>query len=79
MAVTKKFGFGMAPVKREGYTVNLETGESHKTTDAERAAASKSTETWMEIPVDPMKQSRAQIHAMVDAWINNYYTRRNRT
>jgi hypothetical protein len=66
-------GFGMAPLKREGHTTNLETGESHRTTAAERAAAARDTRTWMELPVDPIKQTREQIHRAVDKWLDAWH------
>ena len=65
-------GFGMVPIKREGYTTNLETGESHPTTDAERATAALDTSTYMEIRIDPKKQSREDIHREVDRWLDDY-------
>ena len=69
-------GFGNAPIKQEGYTLNLKTGESHPTTDAERETAALSTETWMELPVNPAKQSREEIHKMVDDWLDEWYRTR---
>ena len=65
-------GFGMVPIKREGYTTNLATGESHPTTDTERAEAALDTSTYMEIRIDPKKQSREDIHREVDRWLDNY-------
>ncbi len=68
-------GFGMAPIKRQGHTQDFETGESHPTTDAERAAAALDTSTYMEIRIDTKKQSREDIHRAVDQWLDNYERR----
>ena len=65
-------GFGLAPVKQEGYTYDPITGQLRPTTDAERAAAAADTSTWMEIRIDPAKQSREDIHRAVDRWLDDY-------
>lgn len=41
--LTPPAGFDYAPVKREGYTYNTETGESHPTTEKEHRDAIKNT------------------------------------
>lgn len=65
-------GFGQALIKQEGYTQDYETGESHPTTDAERAAAAADTSTYMELRIDLKKQTRAEIHEMVERWLDDY-------
>ena len=64
-----KATFGMAPVKREGYSINLATGKAYKTTDAERTAAVKRGPDWMELPI-PKNMGRARVHKMVDEWLD---------
>jgi len=65
-------GFGRALIKQEGYTQDFETGEAHPTTDAERAALAADTSTYMELRIDPKKQTRAEIHEMVEHWLDDY-------
>lgn len=62
---------GLAPSKPEGHTLNTETGESHPTTDAERAAALvNDTGRWMEMWLDRGWMTRRSVHARVDEWLN---------
>ena len=65
-------GFGTAPIKKEGYTLNLETGESYPTpehTDIDRARLEVWSNSWLEICYDP-DETRETIHAIVDGWLN---------
>lgn len=63
-------GFGMAAIKREGYSTNLKTGKSHRTTEAERRAAAKRGPDWMELQI-PKNMGRARVHKMVDEWLDD--------
>jgi len=63
-------GFGLAVVKREGYTHNFKTGKSHKTTAAELRAAVKRGPDYMELLI-PKNMSRARVHKMVDEWLDD--------
>lgn len=69
--------FGSAMVKREGHTQDFATGESHPTTEAEKAEqqayfASAEYSTYMELCIQPRKQSREDIHRMVDRWLDDF-------
>jgi hypothetical protein len=70
-------GFGEAPLKGEGYTQDYETGQSHPTTAAEREKqlayfASPDFSTYMELCIKPRRQSREEIHKMVDNWLDAF-------
>ena len=69
-ALSDMTGFGLAPIKQEGYTTNLETGESHPTTPEEKLQSHLNRATWLELPFDPVTQTREELHAQVDEWLD---------